>query len=95
MKLRPVSDFVVVEPAEADEKTAKGIYLPQNAKEKPTRGKVLAVGPGKVNDNGTLIPMSVKSGDVVLYERYAGMEIKIDDKERIIVHDNQIVAIID
>jgi chaperonin GroES len=91
-KVRPLEDRVVVEPLEAEEKTAGGILLPDTAKEKPQRGKVVAVGPGKVNEDGKRQPMSVAVGDEVLFGRYAGNEIEIDGKEVKIMRESDLLA---
>ena len=95
MKLQPLSDHVVIEPLEAEDKTAGGIVLPDTAKEKSTKGKVLAVGKGKVMDNGKVVALSVKSGDTVLYSKYAGSEVKVEGKELKIVSESEILAVID
>lgn len=95
MKLRPLGDRVVVEPLEAEEKTKGGIILPDTAKEKPQEGKVVAVGKGKTDENGKLIPMEVKVGDKVLYGKYAGTEITIEGKEYMILREEDILAVIE
>lgn len=89
MKVKPLSDRVLVEPNPADEKTAGGLYIPDTAKEKPLAGKVIAVGPGTSE-----IKMEVKTGDKVLYGKYAGTEITIEGKEYLIMRQNDILAII-
>jgi chaperonin GroES len=89
IKIKPLADRVVIEPAPAEEKTAGGIIIPDTAKEKPLKGTVVAVGPGKKDE-----PMTVKAGDVVLYSKYAGTEITIDGKEYLIVKESDILAII-
>ncbi len=94
-KIRPLGDRVVVEPLEAEEKTKGGIILPDTAKEKPQEGKVVAVGKGKVNDKGEIIPMEVKVGDKVLYGKYAGTEVTVDDKQYIILREDDILAIVE
>ncbi len=94
MKLKPLGDRVVIKQSNADKMSTGGILIPEGAKEKPTKGKILAVGPGKI-DNGKFIEPTVKKGDSVLYEKYAGTEIKIDGEERIIVHESEILAVID
>jgi len=91
-KIRPLEDRVVVQPLEAEEKTAGGILLPDTAKEKPQRGRVLAVGPGKTTDDGKRVSMSVAVGDEVLYGRYAGNEVKLGDKEVKIMRESDILA---
>ena len=92
MKLRPLSDRIVVKAHEAKEKTASGIILPDTAKEKPQRGEVLAVGPGKLNENGTLNKMSLKKGDKVLYGKYSGSEVSVDGEELMIMRESDILA---
>ncbi len=95
MKIRPLADKVLVQRVEAENKTAGGIVLPDTAKEKPRRGKVIAVGEGKLLDDGTRAEMSVKKGQEVLFNSYAGTEIKIDGKEYLILDESDIVAIIE
>ena len=92
LNLRPLADRLVVEPMEKEEKTASGIILPETAKEKPQEGTVLAAGPGRTDDDGKRIPMDVKTGDVVLYAKYAGTEVKIDDKKLLILKESDILA---
>jgi len=94
-KIRPLGDRVVVEPLEAEEKTKGGIILPDTAKEKPQEGKVVAVGKGKMNDKGELVPLEVKVGDKVLYGKYAGTEVTVDDKQYIILREDDILAIVE
>jgi chaperonin GroES len=91
-KLQPLGDRVLVKPIEKEEKTKSGIYLPDTAKEKPQEGEVLAVGPGKMSDEGTRIPMDLKVGDRVIYAKYGGTEIKIDDVEMMILRESDILA---
>ncbi len=95
MKLKPIGDKIIVEPEKEEEKTKSGIVLPDTAKEKPQKGKVIAVGPGKVLDNGQRSQMEVKVGDTVIYSKYAGTEVKIEDKEYLILSDRDILAIIE
>ena len=95
LNLRPLGERVVVEPLEKEEKTASGIILPETAKEKPQEGTVLAAGPGRTDDDGKRIPMDVKVGDVVLYAKYAGTEVKIDDKKLLILKESDILAIVE
>ena len=94
MQLKPLADRVIVEPLERDEVTASGIYLPETAKEKPQEGKVLAVGPGRVNDDGKRSAMEVAEGDKVIFAKYSGTEIKIDDKKLLILSEKDILAIV-
>jgi chaperonin GroES len=93
LKLNPMADRVIVKPIQKEEMTKGGIYLPDTAKEKPQEGEIVAVGPGKVNDDGKIIPMNVKVGDRVIYSKYGGSEIKIDDVEMIILRESDILAI--
>ncbi len=95
MKIRPLADKVLVERLEAENKTAGGIVLPDSAKEKPQRGKIVSVGKGKVLDDGTLRKMGVKKGDMVLFTSYAGTEVKIDGKEYLIMNESDIMAVIE
>jgi len=95
MKIRPLSDKVLVHRLEAENKTVGGIVLPDTAKEKPKKGKVIAVGKGKVLDDGKLKKMSVKKGDTVLFTSYAGTEIKIDGKEYLIMDESDVMAVIE
>jgi chaperonin GroES len=94
MNLKPLGDRVVVDPLEKEERTASGIILPETAKEKPQEGTIIAVGPGRRDDDGKLVPMDVKLGDVVLYAKYAGTEIKLDDKKVLILKESDILAIV-
>ena len=93
MKIQPLSDRVVVQAQDAEEQTASGLYIPDTAKEKPQRGVVLAVGPGRV-ENGTKIDMTVKAGDAVLYGKYSGTEVTLDDQEYMIMRESDILGII-
>jgi len=95
MKIRPLGDKVLVERVEAESKTAGGIVLPDTAKEKPQRGKVVSVGEGKMLENGTRKEVQVKKGDLVLFTSYAGTEIKIDGKEYLIMDESDIMAVIE
>ena len=92
MTLKPLDDRVVIEPIEAEEKTPGGIVLPDTAKEKPMRGKVVAAGPGKVLENGKRAEMSVKKGDEVIYGKYSGTEVKVKGKEYVIVREGDLLA---
>ncbi len=95
LNLKPLGDRLVVEPIEKEERTASGIILPETAKEKPQEGTVLAAGPGRTDDDGKRIPMDVKVGDVVLYAKYAGTEVKIEDKKLLILKESDILAIVE
>jgi chaperonin GroES len=92
VKIQPLGDRVLVKPIEAEEVTKGGIVLPASAQEKPLEGKVLATGPGKRNDKGEPVAMDVKTGDVILYSKYGGTEIKIDGEELIILTESNILA---
>jgi chaperonin GroES len=92
IKLQPLGDRVVVQPSQEEEVSKGGIILPDTAKEKPQRGMIIAVGPGKLDEEGKRIPMEVKKGDKVIYSKYAGSEIKQDDKEVLILRESDILA---
>jgi chaperonin GroES len=93
MDLKPLGDRAIIERIEeADEKTAGGIIIPDTAKEKPQKGKVVAVGDGKKDDNGKRIPVDVEKGDIVFFGKYAGTELKVDNKEYLIMHESDIIA---
>jgi chaperonin GroES len=93
MKIHPLADRIVVKPAEAEEKTKGGLFLPDTAKEKPVWGEVIATGPGKISDKGEKIALEVKVGDKVLYGKYSGTEITIDGQEVLIMRESDIFAI--
>ena len=95
MKIRPLGDKVLVERLEAENKTAGGIVLPDTAKEKPQRGKVISAGKGKRLDDGTIKEIQVKKGDKVLFTSYAGSEVKIDGKEYLIMEESDIMAVLE
>lgn len=93
IKLKPLGDRVVVRPTGKEEMTKSGLVIPDTAKEKPQEGEVVAVGPGKLGEDGKRIPMEVKEGDKVLFAKYAGTEVKLDDQEYLILRDSDILAI--
>jgi chaperonin GroES len=95
LKVKPLDDRVVVKPLEAEEKTAGGIVIPDTAKEKPQKGTVVAVGPGKLLDSGKRTDVAVKKGDVVLYGKYSGSDIKIDGEEMKILHETDLLGIVE
>ncbi|WP_457570478.1 co-chaperone GroES [Desulfovulcanus sp.] len=95
MNLKPLHDRVLVKRLEEEEVTKGGIIIPDTAKEKPIKGEVVAVGPGKVADDGKTIPMSVKAGDKVLFNKYAGTEVKIEGVEHLVMREDDILAIIE
>jgi chaperonin GroES len=91
-ELQPLADRLVVKPIQKEEMTKSGIFIPDTAKEKPQEGEVIAIGPGKMTDEGKRIPMDLKVGDRVIYSKYGGSEIKIDDVEMIILRESDILA---
>ena len=95
MKIRPLQDRLILKRVEEEEKTKGGIIIPDSAKEKPQEGKITAVGPGKVTDEGKKIPMEVKKGDRILFGKYAGTEIKIEGEEHLIMREDDILGIIE
>jgi chaperonin GroES len=95
MQIRPLHDRVMVERMEEEEKTSGGIIIPDTAKEKPQQGKVIAVGKGRILEKGEVVPPVVKEGDRVLFSRYAGTEVKVDDKELLIMREDDILAIME
>ncbi|HLE17829.1 MAG TPA: co-chaperone GroES [Syntrophales bacterium] len=95
MKIRPLQDRVIVKRLAEEEKTKGGIYIPDTAKEKPQQGKVVAVGKGKVADDGKLIKLDVKAGDRILFSKYAGAEVKIEDEDHLIMREDDILGIIE
>jgi len=95
MKFKPLRDRVLVRRLEKDEKTSGGIIIPDSAKEKPIEAEILAVGPGAVDDSGKITPMSVKTGDVVLFAKWSGTEIKIDGEDLLILKEADILGILE
>lgn len=94
VSIKPLEDKVVVKPAEAEQTTASGLVIPDTAKEKPQEGTVVAVGPGRVDDNGNRVPMDVSVGDVVIYSKYGGTDIKYGDDEFIILSQRDVLAVV-
>jgi chaperonin GroES len=94
MKVKPMEDRVILKSMEAEEKTSGSIFIPDNAKEKPQKGEVVAVGPGKINDKGARNEMTLKVGDKVLYGKYAGTEVTIDGQEYLIVRESDVLAVV-
>ena len=94
MKLQPLNDRILVKRLESEEKTAGGLYIPDTAKEKPCKGQVIAAGPGKVDEKGERIAVSVKKGDMVLFNKYAGTEVKLDGVDHLVLREEDILAII-
>jgi len=95
MKFRPLHDRVVVRRIEAEDKTAGGIIIPDTAKEKPQQGEVVAVGPGSRDEQGKLVPLDVKPGDIVLFAKWSGTEVKIDGKELLIMKESDIMGVLE
>jgi chaperonin GroES len=94
MNIRPLGDRVVVKALDAEEKTKGGIILPDSAKEKQQKGKVLAVGNGRILDNGTRVPLDIREGDTILYSKYGGTEVKIDGESYLIVNERDVLGVI-
>ncbi|MDD3427539.1 MAG: co-chaperone GroES [Caldisericia bacterium] len=94
INIRPLGDKVVIKPMEAEETTKGGIILPDTAKEKPQKGKVLAVGSGRILDNGTRVPVDVREGDTVIFSQYGGTEIKLDGEDYLVVSERDILAVL-
>jgi len=95
MKMRPLGDRIVVKPLEAVEKSKGGIVLPDTAKEKPQEGKVVAAGKGKITEDGKVLPMEVKVGSKVLYGKYSGTEVTIENEEYVVIHESDVLGIIE
>ena len=95
MNLRPLHDRVIVKRLEEEEQSVGGIIIPDTAKEKPQQGEVIAVGPGKVMENGTIVPMQLKAGDKILFGKYAGSDIKIEGDEYLIMREDDVLGVIE
>lgn len=95
MKLKPLADRVIVRQTEAEEKTKSGIYLPDAAKEKPTKGKVIAVGPGKLDDNGKRTEVAVRVGETVYYGKYSGTDVEIDGEKLVILRESDLLGVLE
>jgi chaperonin GroES len=95
MKVRPLHDRILVERVEEEEKTKSGIFIPDSAKEKPQKGKVIAVGAGKINEKGERVKLDIKEGDSILFQKYGGDEIKVDGKELMIMREEDVLAVIE
>ncbi len=95
MKVRPLNDRILVKRLEEEEKTKGGIIIPDSAKEKPAEGKVIAVGPGRHNDKGDIIPMQVKEGDRVLFSKYGGTDIKLDGEDYLIMREDDVLGVVE
>ena len=95
MKLKPLADRVIVKQVEAEEKTKSGIYLPDAAKEKPTQGKIIAVGPGKLDEKGKRMEVGVRNGEVVYYGRYSGTEVDVDGEKFVILRESDLLGVVE
>lgn len=95
MKIRPLQDRIIVKRIKEEEKTKGGIIIPETAKEKPSEGEIVAVGKGKVLENGTVLPLDVKVGDRILFSRYGGTEVKIEGEEHLIMREDDILGVIE
>ena len=95
MKLRPLSDRVIVKQQEAEEKTKSGILLPDSAKEKPTKGKVIAAGPGKLDDKGKPMELGVRAGNIVYYGKYSGTDVTVDGEKFVILRESEILGVLE
>jgi chaperonin GroES len=94
MEIKPLGDRVLLKAMEQEEKTKSGIVIPDTAKEKPQKGKVIAVGSGRILDNGTKVPLEVQVGDIVIFSKYSGTEVKVDGEEYLIVSERDILAVV-
>ena len=94
MKIRPLQDRVIVRRVKEEEKTRGGLYIPDTAKEKPQQGEIVAVGPGKYDENGKRVPMDVKAGDKVLYGKYSGTEVTVEGEQLLILRESDVLAVI-
>ena len=94
-KIRPLQDRLIVERIESDDKTSSGLFIPDSAKEKPQQGKVIAVGKGKVREDGTVVPLDVKRGDLILFGKYSGSEIKLDGNEYLIMREDDVLGVVE
>ena len=93
--IKPLSDYLLIEPLEKETTLPSGIVIPDSAKEKPQEGKVIAVGPGRITDSGGIVKMNVKEGNVVMYKKWGGTEIKIEGKEMILIKEEDVLAIVE
>lgn len=93
-KIRPLQDRLIVERLEGEEKTASGLYIPETAKEKPQQGKVIAVGKGKIAEDGSVRPVDLKEGDKILFGKYTGTEIKLDGKDYLIMREDEVLGVV-
>jgi chaperonin GroES len=94
-KVRPLSDYILVEPAQKETTLPSGIVIPDMAKEKPQEGKIISVGPGKRDENGDRIPMDVKTGDTIMFKKWGGTEIKLDGKDMLLIKEEDVLAVVE
>ncbi len=94
-KIRPLQDRIIVKRLDSEEKTASGLYIPDSAKDKPQQGKVIAVGKGKVKEDGSILPVEVRKGDKILFGKYAGTEIKVDNEEYLIMREEDVLGVVE
>jgi len=92
--IKPLSDYILIEPSERENTTASGIVIPDTVKEKPQEGKVVALGPGKLNEKGERVALEIKLGDVVMYKKWGGTEIKVEGKDMLLVREEDVLAVI-
>lgn len=95
MSIKPIRDRILVLPEEQETKTAGGILIPDNAKEKPMKGKVVAIGTGKVTEDGSIVPLVIKEGDTVVYSKFSGTEVKVENEPHIILTEDDVIAIVE
>lgn len=94
-KIKPLADYLLIEPTQRETKLPSGIVIPDTAKEKPQEGKVIAVGPGKRDESGNRVPMEIKVGDVVMYKKWGGTEVKVENKDMLLVKEEDVLAIVE
>lgn len=95
MTFKPIRDRILVRPAEQETKTASGLIIPDNAQEKPMKGTVIKVGTGRVAEDGSIVPMAVKEGDVVVYVKFSGTEVKVENEDHVILNEDDVIAIVE
>jgi chaperonin GroES len=95
MKINPIRDRILIKPLDADTVTKSGIFIPDNAQEKPNQGKVLAVGTGRLTDKGQVVPLIIKEGDTVMYSKFSGQTVKVDNVEHVILKEDEVMAIVE
>jgi chaperonin GroES len=95
MSVKPIRDRILIKPVEEETKTSGGIFIPDTAKEKPNRGKVISIGEGRITDDGKVIPLTVKEGDTVMYGQFAGTEVKLNGEEHVILKEDDVMAIVE